>query len=79
MPAGLTIDPATGALSGTPTAAGTFDVRITARNAAGEAVLALQLVVNPAVAPIPTPGGIAMMPLSMLAAGFGASSLRRRG
>ncbi len=36
LPAGLTLDPATGVVSGTPTAAGAFSFAVTANNAAGD-------------------------------------------
>jgi hypothetical protein len=67
LPAGLSIAAATGAITGTPTAAGTSDVSITARDAAGTtATRAVQIsIALPAappatvtgVTPIATPGG----------------------
>ncbi len=52
LPAGLTIDPATGLITGTPAAAGTFTVTLTLANAAGPDTATLVVVVNPAP---PTP------------------------
>ena len=54
LPAGLTIDPATGLISGTPTATGTSTVTVTASNAGGTATQTLTIVIQPpAVVPIP--------------------------
>ncbi|MBF0155678.1 MAG: putative Ig domain-containing protein, partial [Magnetococcales bacterium] len=48
LPVWLGFDPATGILSGTPTATGTFDLRITARDgAAAQAAYGFRLVVTP--------------------------------
>jgi uncharacterized delta-60 repeat protein len=46
LPAGLTIDPATGIISGTPTATGTFAVTITATNAGGTTVTTLSIAIS---------------------------------
>ncbi len=46
LPAGLSIDPTTGIISGTPTQTGVFLVTLTAANSAGSATQTLTLVVN---------------------------------
>lgn len=83
LPPGLVLDPATGAISGTPTQAGTFSFSITASNAGGtSAPLALTITVAAAVAgevtPVPTLGEWSLMLLGLLAAGLGARRLRER-
>lgn len=47
LPAGLTLDPATGAITGTPTTAGTFTFAVTATNAGGSATQEFTIVVAP--------------------------------
>ena len=47
LPAGLVVDPATGAISGTPTAAGTSTVQLTATNASGSVSQPLVIVIDP--------------------------------
>jgi len=47
LPAGLSLDPQTGALSGTPTAAGRVRLQLVAENAAGAAVTPLDLAILP--------------------------------
>lgn len=50
LPSGLTLNTTTGVLSGTPTAAGTFNFTITARDAAGATdTQAFTLIVSPAI------------------------------
>ena len=49
LPAGLTLNPSTGALSGTPSAAGAYNVTVTATNAGGSASVTLPLVVGEAL------------------------------
>ncbi|HZZ18822.1 MAG TPA: immunoglobulin domain-containing protein [Opitutaceae bacterium] len=53
LPAGLTLNAATGAITGSPTAAGTFSVALTASNTIGAGTGTLTLVVNPAPPPLP--------------------------
>jgi len=55
-PRGLTADAASGKISGSPQEAGTFNVRLTARNSAGEGHRDLRLTVNPAESGDPIPG-----------------------
>jgi hypothetical protein len=56
LPAGLSINPATGAITGTPTVVGTFNVEITVRDQAGHAAAASTefKVDNPATLPVIT-------------------------
>jgi hypothetical protein len=46
LPAGLSVDPTTGIISGTPTAAGTFGVTLSATNAKGTGSATLTLTIN---------------------------------
>ena len=55
LPAGLTLDPATGIISGTPTTAGTTTATITAANALGQTTAALTFTITP-LAPVITSG-----------------------
>jgi PKD repeat protein len=55
LPIGLTLNPLTGAITGTPTIPGTYTVVITATNAAGTSTVTFTIVVAPAtVAPVIT-------------------------
>ncbi len=59
LPAGLTINPTTGIISGTPTATGTFTVTVTASNAGGSATQTLSIIIQPPAAtaiPVVTSG-----------------------
>jgi hypothetical protein len=49
LPAGLSLDPATGIISGTSTADGTFSVTLTATNSSGSGTLVLTIIFNPAL------------------------------
>ena len=46
LPPGLTIDPVTGRITGTPTAGGTYDVVVTATNAAGTTTFNLRITIG---------------------------------
>jgi len=54
LPAGLINNPATGLISGTPTAATNAIVQISAGNSAGVATTNISILINPAVAPVIT-------------------------
>lgn len=51
LPAGLSIDPATGLITGTPSVPGTYSVTVTAYNTAASSTITLVIVVAPASAP----------------------------
>jgi uncharacterized repeat protein (TIGR03803 family) len=55
LPAGVTINTATGLISGTPTVLGTFTVPLTASNAGGTGNGTLTILVQPATTPTDTP------------------------
>src|SRR5438034_1868994 len=56
LPAGLTVNTNTGLISGTPTAAGTYSVTISATNANGTGTATLTLTINPPPPVITSPG-----------------------
>lgn len=63
LPVGLSINPMTGQISGTPAAAGTFAVVITATNGLGApAVLPVSITVAPAAPATPAPPGVPAAP-----------------
>lgn len=55
LPAGLSVNTTTGAISGTPTTAGTKNVLVSATNASGTGSGAVTVTINPAVGGSPTP------------------------
>jgi hypothetical protein len=56
LPAWATLDPSTGALSGTPTTTGTVSFTVTATNAIATVSRAVTILINPAFAPVVTSG-----------------------
>jgi hypothetical protein len=53
LPGGLTLNPATGAITGTPTNAGVYSVAITAANTTGQTTNNLNVVIYNGIAPVP--------------------------
>jgi sugar lactone lactonase YvrE len=81
LPTGLTLDPASGVISGTPTALGTSSFSITATNGSGTAIQAYTLTV--AAAAVLAATGLSSAPLlasgiALLVLGLGLNELRRR-
>ncbi len=77
LPAGLTLDPTTGAISGTPTTSGSFTFTVTATNATGTDSRAYTVTVTAAAitpTPTPTPPSPSLSP-SVPAAKTGSSKL----
>lgn len=58
LPAGLAINAATGSIAGTPAAAATTQVTLTATNAAGAGAALLAIIVGTTPPPPPPPGGL---------------------
>ncbi|MDO4723473.1 MAG: IPTL-CTERM sorting domain-containing protein, partial [Comamonadaceae bacterium] len=82
LPAGLVLDVATGAITGQPTQAGSFELVLRASNSAGEDRLTVRMLIAPAsggagVAAVPTLNGWGLALLSALAAGLGLGRTRR--
>ena len=88
LPVGLSLNSSTGAITGTPTASGSFSTSLSATNAAGtSAPLVLAFTINPSNAPaITSPtfasvaAGVSITPIPVLATnpailGYGASGL----
>lgn len=80
LPSGLVINPATGAITGTPTAAGSYNVSITATNGGGTATLNATIVITAAAdgptSAVPTLSGWSLALLALALAGV--TALRRR-
>jgi hypothetical protein len=76
LPAGITLDPATGLLSGTPTAGGEFNVTIGVKDASQTASSAFRLTINVPPPPIPSITGLpdAPSPASQPTMGISVSS-----
>jgi PKD repeat protein len=64
LPPGLTLNSLTGAISGTPTAAGTYTVTVTAANGSGSGTLALGFAIASVAATSPTGGPVITSPAS---------------
>ncbi|WP_185155459.1 putative Ig domain-containing protein [Rudanella paleaurantiibacter] len=76
LPAGLSINPTTGVISGTPTASGTFNVTVTANDGQGGSVSAgFQLNVSPAnQPPVVVNGGIPSPQSATVGIGFSTTT-----
>lgn len=81
LPPGLSINPTTGAITGTPSAPGTYNVTVTASNAGGAATANYSITIAAAVAAapiaIPTLSEWGLIILSLLMAGAVMLGLRR--
>jgi len=77
LPAGLTLNATTGAITGTPTAAGTFTFTVRAQNAAGNVTAQLQLLVTQTNATVPSVVGMTreVAISTLVSAGFAAANI----
>ncbi len=79
LPAGLTVDPAGGMISGTPTVEGTYAVLLSATNAAGTGTAMFSLVLQSGSPQVPALPSAALAALALLLIGAAAAALARMG
>jgi uncharacterized repeat protein (TIGR03803 family) len=79
LPPDLSVDPVAGMISGTPSETGTYNVTLSATNAAGTGTAAMTLVLQPASVEVPLLPPWALVALPLLLLFVGGVFLRRKG
>ncbi|MBK6394133.1 MAG: putative Ig domain-containing protein [Betaproteobacteria bacterium] len=78
LPPGLSLDPASGRLSGVPTAVGTWTFTAAVTDGLGAtAEQTFVLTIRPAPAPVPVNGALALALIALVVAGSGMRASRR--